>query len=86
MDQDEFKNPDTGLCKQFDARNGRKLIINTMDRTMYDHYLKRNCFKGNLYCDYCEYCPKDLCLYYKPTVQLSPPAHAGIIILDKNEK
>ena len=53
---------------------------------MYDHYSSCSCYKGNIYCEYAEYCAKELCLYYKPIVQLSTPDHAGIIILDAEDK
>ncbi len=86
MEQNDFKNTKTGKCKFFEPKNGRTLIVNTIDKSMYDHYATCNCYKGNIYCEYAEYCAKDLCLYYKPKVQLSSPEHAGIIILDKDEK
>lgn len=86
MEQNDFKNEKTGLCKFFNPRENRKLIVNTMDTAMYDHYSSCSCYKGNIYCEYAEYCAKDLCLYYKPTVQLSTPDHAGIIILDAEDK
>lgn len=85
MEQNDFKDEKSGQCKKFEARNGRKLVVNTMSTDMYDHYIKNPCFKGNIYCEYAEYCAKDLCLYYHPKIQLSTPDHAGIIILDKDE-
>ena len=79
---EDFKDPKTGLCKAFVPKHSKKLIINTEDPVMFNFYSMHSCSKGNKYVDYCDYCAKELCLYYKPTVQIAPEGKGGIIILD----
>lgn len=85
MEQNDFRDPNTGLCKLFKKKDGQGLFINVEDPGLYEHYFTKSCYKGNIYADYCEYCAKDNCLYYKPEVNLVPKGQEQIVILDKNE-
>ena len=75
----------TGQCKCFSAKAGRTLIVNVDEPLLYNHYTSKACFKGNTYAQYCSFCPKELCLYYKPEVNMVPEGSAKTIILDDVE-
>lgn len=85
MDQSEFFDQKTGLCKVFSEKKGRQLVVNVEDPLMYEHYYAKSCYKGNRYADYCEYCAREACLYYKPEVNLVPEGNEKTIILTKDE-
>lgn len=85
MDQSDFRDEDTGLCKLFKPKEENRLIINIEDRELYDYYNSKSCYKGNLYADYCEYCGRDLCLYYKPEINLVPEGESKIVIIENNK-
>ena len=85
MEQNDFKDKDTGLCKKFESKKGRGLFINVEEVQIYEYYRSKPCYKGNIYAEYCEYCAKDECLYYKPDVNLVPKGHEKIVIMEKEE-
>ena len=85
MDQSDFKDEKTGLCKCFEDKRGRQLVINTEDPMLFEHYNIKPCFKGNQYAEYCEYCARETCLYYRPEVNLVPEGQEKTIILTKDE-
>lgn len=82
---DEFRDPTSGMCKCFKPKNGQMMIVNVEDPVEYEYYRNKPCFKGNLYAEYCEFCAKDLCLYYKIEVNLVPQDQGKTIILDTEE-
>ena len=87
MSQDEmsFLDPSTGLCKRFEEKGGKLLVVNTEEKVMFNHYTAQACYKGNKYAPYCDFCAKELCLYYKPEVNLVPEGQEKIIILNSDE-
>ena len=84
-DEQSYCDPNTGLCKYFEQKNGRLLVVNTEEKIMFNHYTAQNCFKGNKYAPYCDFCAKDLCLYYKPEINLVPEGQERVIILNADE-
>lgn len=85
MEQNDFRDPKTDRCKLFEEKRGRGLFVNVEDPKMYEYHKAKPCFKGNIYADYCEYCGKECCLYYKPDVNLVPKGQEKIVIMDANE-
>ena len=85
MDQSEFRDDETGLCQKFTDKKGRQLVVNVEDPLVFEHYHTKSCYKGNLYADYCEYCGRESCLYYRPEVNLVPEGQEKTIILTKDE-
>lgn len=85
MEQNDFRDENTGLCKLFEKKAGQGLFVNVEDPSLFEHYRARHCYKGNIYADYCEYCAKNECLYYKPEVNLVPKGQEKIVIMDSSE-
>ncbi len=85
MDQREFKSETSDTCLKFEPKNGRELIINVNDKLIYEHYRSKPCYKGNSYADYCDYCARDICLYYKPEVNMVPVGQEKTVILNSEE-
>ena len=75
----------TGQCKCFSARDGKALIVNVDEPLLYNHYTSKVCYKGNTYAPYCSFCPKELCLYYKPEVNMVPEGEAKTVIMSSDE-
>ena len=87
MSQDDFRDSYTGRCKQFLAKSDSRAlsIINTEDQESYDFFRNAKCLKGNVYADCCEYCAKDICLYYNPEVNLVPTGQSMMAFMTKGE-
>ena len=87
MTQEDFRDSYTGRCKQFLAKSDARAlsIVNTEDQESYDFFRNAKCLKGNIYADCCEYCAKELCLYYNPEVNLVPKGQSMMAFLTKEE-
>ena len=80
-----FCDPKTGLCRYFEPKAGKMLVVNVDESIMFSHYTAQACFRGNKYAPYCDFCAKDICLYYKPEVNLVPEGQDKVIILNSDE-
>lgn len=84
-DEQVYYDEKTGKCKNFVPKDGQKLVINVEESFIYEYHNRNACFKGNSYAPYCAFCAKELCLYWKPEVNLVPEGQGETVILDKYE-
>ena len=87
MSQDDFRDNLTGRCKQFMPKSDKSAlcIINVEDQESYDFYRNTKCLKGNIYATCCEYCAKEMCLYFDPEVNLVPKGQSQMAVMTKSE-
>ena len=87
MSQDDFRDNYTGRCKQILHKTDDRAfaVINVEDQQSYDFYKNSKCLKGNIYASCCEYCGKDICLYYNPEVNFVPKGQGQIYFMSKEE-
>jgi hypothetical protein len=85
MHQDDFRDTDTNRCKHFMPKNGKHMVLNVEDQGAYDFYRNIKCLKGNQYAQYAEYCGKETCVYYNPEINLVPPGHGALNIMEPDE-
>ena len=87
-EEQQFYDEQTGRCRCFKERNnanGAQIVINVEESFMYEYHKRNKCYKGNNYAPYCAFCPKELCLYYDPEVNLVPEGQGAVVILTPEE-
>lgn len=87
MTQEDFRDHYTGRCKQFLAKSDTRAlsIVNVEDQESYDFFRNAKCLKGNVYATCCEYCAKEICLYFNPEVNLVPKGQSMMAFMNKGE-